>query len=483
MRLGPEIHLEHITAAAAAAAAAAASAAAASWAGSSAGADASAGSMSVDGTAATAAAVAAVGGAGALGAATPVPAVVARTAADPTWRAACRAHALGTAVWRNYAVLRLLAALLITDMHPSEEADLIAHCGPPPLHGLPCGEHCSGAGSSGSSGSSGSGSSSGSGGGGVAAGGAGAGSSDGHGHGLCTGRCHTAASVTALSFWLSSILPLPQAVETRLLETTSLGERLWLLLQALWPRYGEQLGFPGDGDAAASYVECGDETPAVHARLAEVERSLPARRAAKLAAYAEAAAAERRRRVAEAEAASLREEERWLGEQAAWLAAEGARVGMLADPTARAAAAAELTRVHGEHASRVAHLRARQAAAAAAYAASSSSSSSSSSGGAGAGPSRSSGAFEPHHVSSTPAAPAVPPAPPAAPSSSGPLLSTPPLRPPLPPGGMPMPTPAAMPIVSSFPQAAAPPAPPVPPGLPFWINPATLAGGAASGRR
>jgi Lon protease-like protein len=71
-------------------------------------------------------------------------------------------------------------------------------------------------------------------------------------------------AVTRLSFWLPSVLPLPADLQNHLIATTSLGERLWVLLQIVWPRYNVTAV---DWDMAGEYVQCGDNMEDVHRLL------------------------------------------------------------------------------------------------------------------------------------------------------------------------------------------------------------------------
>ena len=70
------------------------------------------------------------------------------------------------------------------------------------------------------------------------------------------GATRTAVDAARLSFWLAATLPLSSELRIRMLGTASLGERLWVALQVVWPAYGE----PASGvsiDEIAEYVECG----------------------------------------------------------------------------------------------------------------------------------------------------------------------------------------------------------------------------------
>jgi hypothetical protein len=137
-------------------------------------------------------------------------------------RADERARELAVAIWRNFAALRVAALCMWqTGVDAPSRAGLQTSCGPPPLES-----------------------------GGVAPG-----------------------CVTRLSFWLCGALPLPADWRAHLLATPSLGERMWVELQVLWPRYGEpatQLSL----DAVCEYVECGTGGREVHAALQAAEARL-----------------------------------------------------------------------------------------------------------------------------------------------------------------------------------------------------------------
>lgn len=87
---------------------------------------------------------------------------------------------------------------------------------------------------------------------------------------LCTG-----AGLLQATYWMCGVLPLPLEHKQYLLETSTVGERLWALLHVLWPAYGAAAtGI--DTEAADLYAHCGEAMQPVHEALAPLMTDAPA---------------------------------------------------------------------------------------------------------------------------------------------------------------------------------------------------------------
>lgn len=95
----------------------------------------------------------------------------------------------------------------------------------------------------------------------------------------------TPGGASRLSFWLAAALPLPDDWRSHLMGMSSLGERMWVLLQLIWDHAGRP---PTDLslDAACEYVQCATDVMSVHSALRRAEAALLPRAQTAVAAAA-----------------------------------------------------------------------------------------------------------------------------------------------------------------------------------------------------